>query len=159
MMNRTAGFLGWGLLLMTICVLALTIQSRVCSAPVGQNPDRGTAMLQIYRFPFGAETLTPVTSENIQKRGSRCEISDGLNVSEVKKILLMSRPPVDPDQVFSDMRVRVLILEKGDAGLQALAAIENEGQVRTGTVEAFLTNEGLSQLKQILKVACGRKRP
>src|ERR1035438_6723042 len=56
----------WGIKLAT---LALAIGG--CGVVQGHE---GVANMTIYYVPFGVETLTPITSTNIQERGRRCEI-------------------------------------------------------------------------------------
>src|SRR5947207_13947595 len=87
----------------------------------------GVANMTIYYVPFGVETLTPITSANIQERGRRCEIHSADDVDKIKSVLRAAKPA---SQKFSDKRVRVKLLERFNPSDVLLAVVEKEGEVR-----------------------------
>lgn len=121
-----------------------------CSGPQPQN---GTGKLTIYYVPIGIETLTPVTSANIEERGRRCEIRSILDIEKIKSEL--SAAAKSPSRKFSDMTVRVKIFETSAAGDGLLAVLENEGEVRfSDGTERSLSPGALKNMKKIIETKC-----
>jgi hypothetical protein len=55
----------------------------------GVQGHEAAANMTIYYFPIGAETLTPVTSTNIQERGRRCEIHSVGDIGKIKNVCVV----------------------------------------------------------------------
>jgi hypothetical protein len=138
--------LEWGIKLAT---LALAIGS--CGVVQGRE---GVAKMTIYYVPFAVETLTPITSANIQERGQRCEVNNGEDADKIKKVLRSVTKP--PAQQFSDRRVRLQLLDPSVAGDHVLANIEKEGVVRfSDGSEGSLSLTDLKTLQKLVKAQCG----
>jgi hypothetical protein len=135
----------WGIKLAT---LALAIGG--CGVVHGH---KGVASMTIYYVPFEEETLTPVTSANIQERGIRCEIHSTKDIDRIKSVLRAATKP--PSQKFSDRRVRVKLLEPSNATDGLLAVIEKEGEVRfSDGREGFISQKGLKTIKKLIEAQC-----
>jgi hypothetical protein len=107
----------------------------------------------VYYFPIEAETLTPVTSANIQERGRRCEINSAKDIDKIREILLAAPNP--NSQKFSDERVRVKILGLSNAINGLSAVVEKEGDVRfSDGKEALISRKGLEVIKRIIATEC-----
>jgi hypothetical protein len=138
--------LEWGIKLAT---LALAIGS--CGVVQGRE---GVAKMTIYYVPFAVETLTPITSANIQERGRRCDVHSAEDIDKIKNVLRGATKP--PFQKFSDRRVRLQLLEPSVTGDHVLAVVEKEGEVRySDGSEGSLSLKDLETLKKIVKVQCG----
>jgi hypothetical protein len=137
--------LEWGIKLAT---LALAIGS--CGVVQGRE---GVAEMTIYYVPFAVETLTPITSANIQERGKRCDVHSAEDIDKIKKVLRgATKPPV---QKFSDGRVRLQLLEPSVAGDHVLAVVEKEGEVRfSDGTEGSISPKGLKTFKKIVEAQC-----
>jgi hypothetical protein len=134
----------WGIKLAT---LALAIGG--CGVVHGQA---GVANMTIYYVPFGVETLTPITSTNIQERGRHCEIHSAKDIDKIKSVLRGAKPA---SQKFSDERVRVKLLEPSNASDGLLAVIEKEGDVRfSDGKEGSISQKGLETIKKIIEAQC-----
>jgi hypothetical protein len=113
----------------------------------------GVVNMTIYYVPFGVETLTPVTSANIQERGRRCEIHSTEDIDRIKSVLRGAVKPAS--QKFSDKTVRVKLLEPSNASDGLLAVIEKEGEVRfSDGREGFISRKGLETVKKIIEAQC-----
>jgi hypothetical protein len=135
----------WGIKLAT---LALAIGG--CGVVQGHE---GVANMTIYYVPFGVETLTPITSTNIQERGRRCEIHSAEDIDKIKSVLRGATKP--PSQKFSDRRVRVKLLEPSNAGDGLLAVVEKEGEVRfSDGTEGQISRRGLDTIKKVIESQC-----
>jgi hypothetical protein len=135
----------WGIKLAT---LALAIGG--CGVVQGHE---GVANMTVYYVPFGVETLTPITSTNIQERGRRCEIHSAEDIDKIKSVLRGATKP--PSQKFSDRRVRVKLLEPSNAGDGLLAVVEKEGGVRfSDGTEGSISRKGLETIKKIIESQC-----
>ena len=109
--------------------------------------------MSVYYFPVGAETLTPITSANIQERGRHCEIRNGEDIAKIKKALHDDAKPAF--QKFSDYRVRLKLLEASSTGDKLLAIVENEGEVRfSDGTEAQISRRGLDTIKKVIESQC-----
>jgi hypothetical protein len=114
-------------------------------------------VLRVYYFPIGAETLTPVTSENIDVRGTACVFKQG-DAAEIMRILGSATAVADGEQMFTDNAVRVKIVEnRDDAGGDLVAVVENEGVVRYRGVVQVLSAVALSDLKNVIESGCGSR--
>jgi hypothetical protein len=135
----------WGIKLAT---LALAIGG--CGVVQGHE---GVANMTIYYVPFGIETLTPITSTNIQERGRRCEIQSAEDINKIKNVLRRATKP--PSQKFSDKRVRVKLLEPSSEGDRSLAIVEKEGEVRfSDGTEGQISRRGLDTIKKVIESQC-----
>lgn len=115
--------------------------------------DEGVKKMTIYYFPIGAETLTPITSANIQERGRHCDIRSGEDIDKIKKVLHDAAKPAS--QKFSDSAVRVKLLEASSEGDRLLAIVENEGEVRfSDGTEGQISRRGLDTLKKVIESQC-----
>jgi hypothetical protein len=138
--------LEWGIKLAT---LALAIGS--CGVVQGRE---GVAEMTIYYAPFAVETLTPITSANIQERGKRCDVHNAEDIDKIKKVLRSATKP--SVQQFSDRRVRLQLLEPSGAGDHVIAVVDKEGGVRfSDASEGSLSSKDLETLKKLIKVRCG----
>lgn len=115
---------------------------------------KGERMLRIHYFPIGAETLTPVTTENIEKRGERCEISSPEDVARIKHILGSAVAASRPEEAFTDKAVRVKMLEGTGGGQALIAVVENEGTVRQAGTDNVLSPAALKELKRLIERRC-----
>jgi hypothetical protein len=114
---------------------------------------KGVANMTIYYVPFGVETLTPITSTNIEERGRRCEIQSAEDIDKIKSMLRRATKP--PSQKFSDRRVRVKLLEPSNSGDGLLAVVEKEGEVRfSDGIEGSISQKDLETLKKIIEAQC-----
>ncbi len=115
--------------------------------------DEGARKMTVYYFPIGAETLTPITSANIQERGRHCEIRSSGDIGKIKEVLHDAAKP--PSQKFSDSAVRVKLLEPSTEGDRLLAIVENEGEVRfSDGTEGQISRRGLGTLKKVIERQC-----
>jgi hypothetical protein len=119
---------------------------------------RGQWVASAYYFPIGAETLTPVTSDNIEKRGALCAISNPSDVSEIKELFDSAMSPTRPEHAFTNKRVRVKVLENTGRGDELIAIVENEGAIRRGDADRLLPANALTRLEEILHAACEWRR-
>lgn len=109
--------------------------------------------MTVYYFPIEAETLTPVTSANIQERGKHCEIHSAKDIDKIRGVLHAASSP--GSQKFSDKRVRVKILETSNSGDGLSAVVEKEGDVRfSDGKEAQISPRGLETIKKIIETEC-----
>jgi hypothetical protein len=126
--------------------------SQGSSAPAEGSTKR--VRLKIFYVSIGSETLTPITSENIEKRARPCIVVSQPDVTRIKKIIGTVVPP-SSDQTFDDKRVRVkMVEEEADGADDLLAIIDNEGEMRTRTGRAHLANSTLQQLKNAVEKVC-----
>jgi len=70
-------------------VLQLTTLAMVIGGCGRVQGRAGVKELTAYYVQFGVETLTPVTSANIQERGTRCEILSSKDVGKLEKRCMM----------------------------------------------------------------------
>jgi len=105
--------------------------------------------LKIYYYPIGSETLTPVTSENIEKKGHLCEIASVKDIRVIKKVLDSTTRPAP--QKFTDLAVRVKLVEIGDQGDKLLALVENDGIVRYAGEDGVISPQGMNTLKKVIE--------
>jgi len=111
-------------------------------------------VLRIRYAPIGAETLTAITTENIDVGGADCVLSAQADVSEIMKILDSAAPVAPGEHRFTDKTVRVKIFEKvDDAGEHLMAIVENTGVVRRGAVDQVLSPGALGDLKTLIEEA------
>lgn len=115
----------------------------------------GGYVIQAYYIPIGVETLTAVTSENIENRGNRCLIDSKGDIELLKKLIASGRSPSAPDDVFTNKGVRVKLIEKTPQGSTLLAIVENEGYVRRADGhDRVITPKDLAALKQLMENHC-----
>lgn len=122
----------------------------------GNNCDlRGQAKerkLKVYYVPIGAETLTPVTSANIEMRGRHCEIRSTKDIYAISNVLDSTK---SRSQEFSDKTVRVKLIEASDTGDKLLALVENHGEVRFATgKEGIISPRGMATIKKVIEAQC-----
>jgi hypothetical protein len=135
----------WGIGLATLALLF--------GGCAGAQRHEGVSSMTIYYFPIEAETLTPVTSANIQERGKRCEIHSAKDIDKIRDVLLAAASPTS--QKFSDRRVRVKIFETSNAVDGQSAVVEKEGEVRfSDGKEALISRKGLEVIKKIIATEC-----
>src|ERR1035437_4713415 len=103
----------WGIKLSTLALV-------ICGCG-GVQGHEGVKNMAIYYVPIGVETLTPVTSTNIQDRGRHCEIRSTEDIDKIKNVLRDAAKPAS--QKFSDKRVRVKMLESSNSGDGLLAVV------------------------------------
>jgi hypothetical protein len=111
-------------------------------------------MLKVYYFPIDAETLTPVSSDDIEKLGGPFTISNSNVVSEVKKLFESAVAPTKAEHAFSNRKVRVKVLENTGRGDEVIAIVENEGVIRRGNTDRVLSEDAMKRLKEILEATC-----
>ena len=123
------------------------------SAMIGCSRD--SAMLRIHYVPIGIETFTPVTADNVEERGAMCVVNAPSDVAEIKRIITSATPAVRDEEIFTDMAVRVKIMEKSsETGERLVAIVENHGPVRIGSTNRVLSGNGLADLKKLIERAC-----
>jgi len=112
--------------------------------------------IRVFYVPIGMETLKPVTSENIEKRGRACLIEATGAIKEIRKILAEAQPPARPEQRFTNTTVRVKIAEaQHTAGRQdVIALVEDDGLSRIGDKDYVLSRERLLRLKRLIESSC-----
>jgi hypothetical protein len=138
-------FLFWG-----IALVALVVVTGNHFELQGQA---GRVRIKIYYVPIGAETLTPVTSANIQERGRYCEIHSAKDTEMIKSVLRGATKP--SSQKFSDLAVRVKLIETSSAGDTLIAIVENEGGVRFADgSEGTISHSGMKAIKNIINAQC-----
>jgi len=116
----------------------------------------GKVKIKMYYFPVEAETLTPVTSANIQERGRYCEIHSAKDTEMIKSVLRGATKP--SSQKFSDHRVRVKLIESSSAGDKLIAFVEKEGEVRFADgSEGTISPRGMKALKNIINAECKKE--
>lgn len=136
-----------------LCILQLAMLAMVIGGCGRVQGDEGARKMTVYYFPIGAETLTPITSANIQERGRHCEIRNGEDVRKIKQVLHDAGKPAS--QKFSDSAVRVKLLEASSEGDRLLAIIENEGEVRfSDGTEGQISRRGLDTIKKVIESQC-----
>lgn len=111
----------------------------------------GAPMLCIYYFPIGAQTLTPVTIENIESRGKVLNLFGEKDAEAIKKILQSADRKPHAGSSFSDKLVRVKIFEKEDKGERLIAVIDNDGVIREGNADGFLSQADMKKLKTAIE--------
>jgi hypothetical protein len=138
-------------------LLALTCLSACNRPPAGsagqQSPPTQSAAqespLIVYRFPFKAETLFPVTIETIVTRGARCTITDRGNIEQIVS-MLNGAAAANGANAFTDREVRLLFLRDG----KRLAAVERDGRMQMGGADRALTAEMTARLADLVKTSC-----
>jgi hypothetical protein len=134
-------------------VLQLAVLAMAIGGCGHAQSNEGVTKMTVYYFPIEAETLTPVTSANIQERGRRCEIHSAKDIDKIRDVLRAASSPVS--QKFSDRRVRVKISETSNSGDGLSAVVEKEGEVRfSDGKEAVLSRKGLETIKKIIETEC-----
>lgn len=114
------------------------------------NGQKAFQPLRVYYVPIGAETLTAVTSANIEHRGARFEIQSAKDICAIMKVLDAATRPAP--QKFTDMAVRVKLLEVTDKGDKLLALIENDGLVMFPAGEdGVIPSRGMNTLKKVIE--------
>jgi hypothetical protein len=115
--------------------------------------NEGVTKMTVYYFPIEAETLTPVTSANIQERGKRCEIHSAKDIDKIRDALRAASS--HGSQKFSDRRVRMKISETSNSIDGLPAVVEKEGEVRfSDGREAVLSHKGFETIKKIIETEC-----
>lgn len=114
-----------------------------------RGQDKGNK-LRVYYYPIGAETLTSINGSNIEEKGSRCDIISLADVRAIKKVLDSATRPAP--QKFTDLAVRVKVLEIGEKGETLLALVENDGLVKFPAGEdAMISQKGMNTLKKVIE--------
>lgn len=112
-------------------------------------------MIQVYYFPIGAQTLTAVTSENIEKRGHEGVIDSQEEIDLIKKILSSANPPSVSSLGFTDQAVRVKLIEKTPQSANVIAIVEDEGFVKLADGQGkVLAPKELAALKKLVESHC-----
>lgn len=136
-----------------ICGIGLAALALFFGACTGAQRHEGVSNMTIYYFPISAETLTPITSANIQERGKRCEVHSAKDIGKIRDVLRAASSPTS--QNFSDKAVRVKILDTSSAGDGLSAVVEKEGEVRfSDGKEAQISQKGLETIKKIIETVC-----
>jgi hypothetical protein len=134
--------------------IALAVVVVVLGSNYGLRGQAREGKMKVYYFPIGAETLTPVTSANIEERGRHCEISSAKDIYAIKNVLDSAKPS---SQNFSDRAVRVKLIEASDTGDKLLALVENDGAVRFATgKEGMISSKGMETLKKVIDPQCSK---
>lgn len=138
---------------LSLWVLQLAMSATVIGGCGRVQGDEGAKKMTVYYVPIGMETLTPVTSANIQERGRYCEIRSGEDIGKIKTVLHDAAKPAS--EKFSDQRVRVKLLEASSEGDRLLAIVENDGEVRfSDGTEGQISRRGLDTLKKVVEKQC-----
>jgi hypothetical protein len=97
----------------------------------GGCSSRNGRALTIHYFPFDAETLTAVTSENIVKRSRPCVLTSSRDVDQVTQLLDSALPTATS---FGEMFIRLRVDSEARRTDQSLAVVDKEGGVRRAGV-------------------------
>jgi hypothetical protein len=134
--------------------IALAVVVVVFGSNCGLRGQEREGKMKVYYFPIGAQTLTPVTSANIEERGRHCEISSAKDIYAIKNVLDSAKPS---SQNFSDRAVRVKLIEASDTGDKLLALVENDGAVRFATgKEGVISSKDMETLKKVIDPQCSK---
>jgi hypothetical protein len=134
--------------------IALAVVVVVFGSNCGLRGQEREGKMKVYYFPIGAQTLTPVTSANIEERGRHCEISSAKDIHAIKNVLDSAKPS---SQNFSDRAVRVKLIEASDTGDKLLALVENDGAVRFATgKEGMISARSMETLKKVIDPQCSK---
>ncbi|MFZ0307059.1 MAG: hypothetical protein WAL89_02710 [Candidatus Sulfotelmatobacter sp.] len=134
--------------------IALAVVVVVFGSNCGLRGQEREGKMKVYYFPIGAQTLTPVTSANIEERGRHCEISSAKDIHAIKSVLDSAKPS---SQNFSDRAVRVKLVEASDTGDKLLALVENDGAVRFATgKEGMISSKSMETLKKVIDPQCSK---
>lgn len=82
------------------------------------------AMLTVHYFPIDAETLTPVTAENILRRGGECVVSNPEDARRLTALIASAKPSDEP---FLAKLVRVRVDSETGGGARTLVAVVDKG--------------------------------
>lgn len=105
--------------------------------------------LVIYRFPFKAETLYPVTMENIATRGARCAVGEPKSIGDILATLDRADGAVAPN-TFKNENVRLLFVRSG----VRVAAVEKDGQMQIAGKDRQLPREQKQLLEGLVQASC-----
>ena len=134
--------------------IALAVVVVVFGSNCGLRGQEREGKMKVYYFPIGAQTLTPVTSANIEERGRHCEISSAKDIYAIKNVLDSAKPS---SRSFSDRAVRVKLIEASDTGDKLLALVENDGVVRFATgKEGMISARSMETLKKVIDPQCSK---
>lgn len=134
-------------------IILLVVIAMVVGSGCHISSQEVNEMMKIYYVPIGAETLVPITSGDIQKKGHYCEMRTAKDIDTIHKVLKGAAKP--SSQKFSDRAVRVKLIEASAAGDQLLAIIENEGEVRFADgSEGTISPRGMVTIKKIIESQC-----
>ena len=134
--------------------IVLAVVVVVFGSNCGLRGQEREGKMKVYYFPIGAQTLTPVTSANIEERGRHCEISSAKDIYAIKNVLDSAK---SSSQNFSDRAVRVKLIEASDTGDKLLALVENDGVVRFATgKEGMISSKSMETLKKVIDPQCSK---
>lgn len=134
---------------------ALVVLGMILVSHCGLRGQGGEGKMTVYYFPIGEETLTPVTPANIEERGQRCEIHTTKDISKIKNVLSSAVRP--SSHKFSDLAVRVKLVEASDAGDRLFAIVDHEGEVRfSDGTEGMLSPRSMKTLKKLIEAQCNK---
>jgi len=116
------------------------------------NKNNNGDCVEVFSFPFDAETLCPVTPTWIRARGAHCKLCAQRARSLVQ--VLDVAAPSRPTEVFSENRVRVLIRSLDADGAHDLAIIDKEGRVIYKGERKALRPNSLASLRRQIREGC-----
>jgi hypothetical protein len=141
-----------------LLVLALSTLGMVIGGCGRVRGNEGAKTMTAYYVEIGAETLTPVTSANIEERGRHCEIRSSGEIGKIERVLQGAAKPTS--QKFSDMRVRVKLLEASSKEDRLVAIVENDGEVRfSDGTEGQISRSDLDTIKEVIERQCREVSP
>jgi hypothetical protein len=136
-----------------LCCIAFVALLMVTEYHCKFQGQEGIVKIKMCYFPIEAETLTPVTSANIQERGRYCEIHSAKDTEMIKSVLRGATKP--SSHKFSDHRVRVKLIETSSEGDKLIAFVEKEGEVRFADgSEGTISPGGMKVFKNIINAQC-----
>jgi hypothetical protein len=107
--------------------------------------------IKLYYVNIGVETLVPVTPDEMEQKGSYCEIASTSDADKIRKILTKS--VASSSASFLDKSTRVK-LKNMDNSL--IAFIDNYGGVRfAGGKDARISATDLAKMKRVIESRCG----
>lgn len=121
-------------------ILIIGIIAALLAASCSRGDDVNS-LVKLYYVPIGAETYTPVTLEDIEKRGSYTELS----ASDKRYRRLMSIIGSASSGLFDENAVRAKIVTDGDA-----IYIDNNGGLKLPVSTGKLSASELSAAKKVL---------
>jgi hypothetical protein len=134
--------------------IALAIVALVFGSGCHLNSQKAKEMMKVNYVPIGVETLTPVTSANIEARGRYCEIRSDREIFAIKKVL--NSAVRSSSQEFTDLVLRVKLIEVFDTGNTLLTLVENDGRVRFANGEGgLISSRNMDTLKKVIETQCG----
>jgi hypothetical protein len=109
--------------------------------------------LRLFYLEFEAQTLSPVTSSNINRSSKTCVLETPEQGAALMKLLARGRQPANPFERFFDAAVRLKVVAANNEEC-VFALVEGSGVVRQGPVDQVLSEEAVHDLERWLVATC-----